>query len=169
MNSVAASLLSGAISAIGLNIIHETLRKTMPHPARVDIVGMRSVAKLARAAGTEPPEHLRSTALAGDIVSNALYYSLDRSIWPSKRPSDGSMHRYGGWRRPACAIPRTGCGQCRSKSHYGDTDRSRRNVLRCGNYRRERSTKHWQTISTSHPAASRTSGTLYSSWRRRAS
>ena len=76
MNSVAASLLSGAISAIGLNIIHETLRKTMPHPARVDIVGMRSVAKLARAAGTEPPEHLRSTALAGDIVSNSLYYSL---------------------------------------------------------------------------------------------
>jgi len=76
MNSAAASLLSGAISAIGLNIIHETLRKTMPHPARVDIVGMRSVAKLARAAGTEPPEHLRSTALAGDIFSNALYYSL---------------------------------------------------------------------------------------------
>lgn len=76
MNSAAASLLSGAISAISLNVIHETLRKTMPHPPRVDIVGMRSVAKLARAAGTEPPEHLRSTALVGDVVSNALYYSL---------------------------------------------------------------------------------------------
>jgi len=48
----------------------------MPHPPRVDIVGMRSVAKLARAAGTEPPGHLRSTALAGDILSNSLYYSL---------------------------------------------------------------------------------------------
>src|SRR4051794_31859759 len=76
MNSSAASLLSGGISAVSLNLIHETLRKTMPHPPRVDIVGMRSVAKLARAAGAEPPEHLRSTALAGDILSNALYYSL---------------------------------------------------------------------------------------------
>src|SRR3954449_4681977 len=76
MNSPAASLLSGAIGAASLNVMHETLRKTMPHAPRVDIVGMRSVAKLARAAGTEPPEHLRSTALAGDVVSNALYYGL---------------------------------------------------------------------------------------------
>ena len=76
MNYAAASLLSGAISAASLNVIQETLIKTMAHPPRVDIVGMRGVAKLARAAGTQPPQHLRSTALAGDIVSNALYYSL---------------------------------------------------------------------------------------------
>jgi len=86
MNSTAATLLSGAAGAVSLNLMHECTRKTMPHPPRVDIVGMKAVARLARAAGSRPPEHLRTTTLAGDLVSNSVYYSVaglggrDRSI-----------------------------------------------------------------------------------------
>jgi hypothetical protein len=76
VNTPAASILSGAAGALSLNLIHEFTRRTVPHAPRVDIVGMHAVARLARAAGAEPPEHLRNTALAGDLVSNSLYYSL---------------------------------------------------------------------------------------------
>src|SRR5689334_12102213 len=72
----AAALLSGAAGAISLNLMHECTRKTMPHPPRVDIVGMRAVASIARATGHEPPSHLRNTALVGDLAANTLYYSL---------------------------------------------------------------------------------------------
>jgi len=47
----------------------------MPHPPRVDVIGMKALAKLARRAGSEPPEHLRTTALIGDLISNSIYYS----------------------------------------------------------------------------------------------
>jgi hypothetical protein len=36
---------------------------------------MRAIAKAASAAGTAPPEHLRAWTMAGDLASNALYYS----------------------------------------------------------------------------------------------
>src|SRR4051812_13434974 len=37
---------------------------------------MRSVARLARAVASEPPDHLRATALTDDVISNSLYYNL---------------------------------------------------------------------------------------------
>lgn len=91
MNTPAAALLSGAAGAISLNLLHEFTRNTMPHPPRVDIIGMRAVAKLARAAGTEPPEHLRNTALAGDLVSNSLYYSLVAAAGPENSIAVGAL------------------------------------------------------------------------------
>jgi hypothetical protein len=74
--NVLASVMSGVAGAISLNLMHECTRTTMPHPPRVDIVGMRAVAKIARASGHEPPRELRKTALAGDLVANSAYYGL---------------------------------------------------------------------------------------------
>ncbi len=74
--SATAAVLSGVAGAVSLNLMHECTRVSMPHPPRVDIVGMRAVAKIARATGHEPPQELRKTAMAGDLVANSLYYGL---------------------------------------------------------------------------------------------
>jgi len=89
--NVAAALLSGAAGAVSLNLMHECTRKTMPHPPRVDIIGMRALAKLARASGSEPPEHLRTTALAGDLLSNSLYYSAVGARGPEHAVANGAV------------------------------------------------------------------------------
>ncbi|GAC1640109.1 MAG: hypothetical protein NVS4B8_07430 [Herpetosiphon sp.] len=72
------ALISGAIGAITLNIIHETSRHLIDNPPRIEVIGMRGVAQLFRKA--EQPVPSRDTlywlALAGDLVSNGLYYSL---------------------------------------------------------------------------------------------
>ncbi len=42
----------------------------------MDVLGMRSIARLSRAIGQQPPDKLHEAALMGDIFSNAGYYSL---------------------------------------------------------------------------------------------
>jgi len=71
------ALGSGLVGAVALTLIHETARRVAPETApRVDVLGMRAIAKAARAVDAEPPVPLHEAALVGDIVSNSLYYSL---------------------------------------------------------------------------------------------
>jgi hypothetical protein len=69
------AFLSGAAGAIALNFIHECSRKAVPDAPRMDIIGMRAMSKLSRAAGLEPPRNLRTATLGADVVANTLYYS----------------------------------------------------------------------------------------------
>jgi hypothetical protein len=72
------TLVSGVAGAVALNVVHETARRTIPRAPRMDVIGRRGIAKTARALGVEPPHgnRLQASALAGDLVSNSLYYSL---------------------------------------------------------------------------------------------
>lgn len=70
------ALVSGATAAVALTTMHECTRKSVDDAPRADLLGMRAIAKAAHAMGTEPPEPLRSWTMAGDLVSNALYYSM---------------------------------------------------------------------------------------------
>lgn len=72
------ALLSGAVGAASLNILHETARHVIPHAPRVDVLGMRAIAMSMQAVGETPPPRntLYWLAMAGDLVSNSLYYSL---------------------------------------------------------------------------------------------
>jgi hypothetical protein len=72
------TLASGVAGAVALNLVHETARRTIPHAPRMDVIGRRGIAKTAYALGAEPPHgnRLQAAALAGDLVSNSLYYSL---------------------------------------------------------------------------------------------
>ena len=70
------ALGSGLLGACALTLIHETARRFVDDAPRVDVVGMRAIAKTMRAAGFEPPVPLHEAALVGDIVSNSFYYSL---------------------------------------------------------------------------------------------
>lgn len=72
-------MASGLAGAVVLTVVHETLRRFVPDAPRMDVLGMRSIEKLMTKADQEPPqdkEELHNWALAGDVVSNSLYYSL---------------------------------------------------------------------------------------------
>ncbi len=72
------ALGSGLVGASALTLVHEMARRWVPEAPRMDILGMRTIARVMRRAKLEPPEPdtLHTVTLAGDIVSNALYYSL---------------------------------------------------------------------------------------------
>ena len=73
--------IAGLAGACTVTLIHETMRRLDPDAPRMDVLGMRAIAKMMRAADTTPPEEdtLFGMTLAGDIVSNAAYYSLTGS------------------------------------------------------------------------------------------
>jgi hypothetical protein len=82
------ALISGTAGAVSLNVIHETARHTLPHAPQVQAIGMRALANMFRAADESPPprDQLYWLTLVGDLISNALYYSLvgtdePRKIW----------------------------------------------------------------------------------------
>jgi hypothetical protein len=69
---------SGLVGACALTLIHESARRALPTAPRMDVLGMRAIAKSMRGVGEEPPpaDELHALALVGDVVSNSLYYSL---------------------------------------------------------------------------------------------
>lgn len=69
---------SGFAGAAAVTLLNESARRVIPRAPRLDALGMRAIARGLRAVGQEPPqgERLRGAALAGDLVSNTLYYSL---------------------------------------------------------------------------------------------
>jgi len=72
------ALGGGLAGACALTAVHESVRRACPVAPRMDLLGMRAIEKSMHAAGAEPPEgdRLHTLALASDIVSNSLYYSL---------------------------------------------------------------------------------------------
>jgi len=70
------ALGSGLVGACALTLIHEAARRFLDDAPRMDVLGMRAVAKTMRAVDVEPPVALHEAALVGDLVSNSIYYSL---------------------------------------------------------------------------------------------
>jgi hypothetical protein len=75
----AIKALEGGLAGAGaLTLIHETVRRVVPTAPRMDLLGMQAIAKIVRSYGKNPPneKNLFYITMAGDVVSNALYYSL---------------------------------------------------------------------------------------------
>ncbi len=72
------SLAAGACGAILLNVVHESARQFIPEAPRVDLLGRQLVAQTFLALDKAPPPDSKEYAIAmtGDILSNALYYSV---------------------------------------------------------------------------------------------
>jgi hypothetical protein len=70
-------LASGLIGATALTAIHETGRRLIPDPPRMDVVGARAVVELCRLSGCEAPtgRRLYGVTMAGDVISNGIYYA----------------------------------------------------------------------------------------------
>jgi hypothetical protein len=82
------ALGSGAVGACVLTLLHESVRRRDPHAPRMDVMGMRAIAKSLRKVNRTPPpdKPLHRLALVGDLVSNSLYYSMvgdgkDNGVW----------------------------------------------------------------------------------------
>jgi len=72
------NIIGGLAGAIALNILHQTVKQFYHDAPRVDLIGEEAITKIAETAGAEPPKgnNLFAVTLAGDIVSNALYFSM---------------------------------------------------------------------------------------------
>ena len=75
---VSKSIQSGLAGAAALTLAHETIRKTLPHAPRMDRLGMTALTRLLRKGNLDVPRYrnLFITTMAGDLLANALYYSL---------------------------------------------------------------------------------------------
>lgn len=72
------ALGSGAAGAAALTALHESARRIIPHAPRVDVIGMRAIARPLRAAGRQPPRgrNLFWIAMTCDLVLNSAFYAL---------------------------------------------------------------------------------------------
>ncbi|MFD2144617.1 hypothetical protein [Mucilaginibacter antarcticus] len=72
------SILGGLAGAAALNILHESIRRFDHFAPRVDLIGEEALTKLTKAAGATPltGNARYGATLAGDLVSNALYFAL---------------------------------------------------------------------------------------------
>jgi hypothetical protein len=80
------SLAAGVVGATVLTLIHESVRRLNPDAPRMDVLGMRAIAKGMKSIGAEPPaeDKLFGITMAGDLLGNALYYSLTgagKGVW----------------------------------------------------------------------------------------
>jgi hypothetical protein len=80
-----------------LTLIRETVRRLRSDVSRMDTLGRRAIASGTEAAGLAPSveDRLQAAALAGDIASNTLYYSLVVLGKPSGSLASG--RRSGPW------------------------------------------------------------------------
>lgn len=90
--TILPALGSGLIGAVALTVLHETARQFISNAPRADILGMRAIKKGMKLADAEPPadDELHDWALGGDIVSNALYYSLIGLVEPKNAVLTGA-------------------------------------------------------------------------------
>lgn len=75
---LSTSIGGGFLGACALTLVHETVKTIVPQAPRMDLLGMNALSKAMRHAGKTPPndQKLYTMTLAGDLLSNALYYSL---------------------------------------------------------------------------------------------
>jgi hypothetical protein len=72
------NLLAGLGGAIALNILHESLKKKDKDMPRIDLLGEEALQKTLQhfGGGIDDDNKLYAATLAGDVISNSLYYSM---------------------------------------------------------------------------------------------
>ncbi|RFZ82643.1 hypothetical protein DYU05_10685 [Mucilaginibacter terrenus] len=72
------NILGGIAGSIALNLVHETVKRYSRSAPRVDLVGEDAIKKWLPKIGLTPPSgtNLYLATLAGDVISNAIYYSI---------------------------------------------------------------------------------------------
>jgi len=71
------NLIAGFAGALSLTLVHESLKRKLPDAPRIDLLGEEALQALLSKTG-EPmndSKKLYVATLAGDLLTNALYYS----------------------------------------------------------------------------------------------
>jgi hypothetical protein len=73
-----SSLAGGLAGAVTVTIIHEVLRNTTRHSPRLDETGKKITNKILERSGRAPLSEKQAyrTSLAGELLANAIYFSL---------------------------------------------------------------------------------------------
>lgn len=73
-----ASVIGGAAGAGALTLLNEGVKKIDKDAPRLDLLGMNAVAKLVKGSKVQPAMggKLMPAALAGDLLSNSLYFAM---------------------------------------------------------------------------------------------
>ena len=87
MKSVSA-LVGGLAGACSVTLLHESIRRIDPAAPRIDLLGRQAISKTLKSVGAKVPEEdsLFNSTIGGDLLSNAMYYSLagtgkKRKVW----------------------------------------------------------------------------------------
>src|SRR5918994_661153 len=72
------ALTSGVAGALVLTGLHEAARRLLSHAPRMDVIGERALSRSLAALGQRSPRgrQLFRATLAGELLSNTLYYSI---------------------------------------------------------------------------------------------
>lgn len=75
---LSSAIGGGLAGAVVLTLLHETLRRSTDVAPRMDLLGMEAAAKTLQKADTDvpPKDSLFKLTMAGDLLSNSLYYSV---------------------------------------------------------------------------------------------
>ncbi|RZL62301.1 MAG: hypothetical protein EOO93_09415 [Pedobacter sp.] len=83
------NLIAGFAGSLALNILHESFKHQSKNTPRIDILGESALQKALGYfhTGIDNQDDLYKATLAGDLVSNTIYYSMIGSggtkyIWP---------------------------------------------------------------------------------------
>jgi hypothetical protein len=91
--SPARALAGGIAGALVLTGLHESARGLLKHPPRMDVIGERALSRSLKALGRRAPRgrRLYRATLAGELLSNSLYYSIVGVASPSRVLRTGLM------------------------------------------------------------------------------
>lgn len=82
-----AAIGGGLAGAVAVTLIHEIVKRVESDAPRMDLLGMEALSKILRHSDQPVPDKgtLFKATLAGDIISNAAYYSFavasKKRIW----------------------------------------------------------------------------------------
>ena len=83
-SSVTRAVVSGAAGAAVLTLLHQAARRVLPDAPRMDVMGMRALARIGPSTWQHDRDRLYRLALVGDLVSNSAYYSGVAGSTPSE-------------------------------------------------------------------------------------
>ena len=84
---------SGLAGSCALTLAHQLLQSVTERAPRMDVLGMRAIARGFRGLGAQPPGEgaLRPMSLAGDLLANSCYYGLVGLGSPGRACARGAL------------------------------------------------------------------------------
>lgn len=88
------SVIGGLAGAGALTLVNETVKRVDKDAPRLDLLGMNAAAKIMKGTSLKTPlaaHHLFPTIVAGDLLSNTLYFAMAQGESKSKTLMRGAM------------------------------------------------------------------------------
>jgi hypothetical protein len=83
-----SNFIGGLAGATAMTLLHESVKRIVPNAPRMDLLGMNAISKGLKSVDAKVPDSkkLYTIALAGDLLTNSLYYTLSaigkpKNIW----------------------------------------------------------------------------------------